>query len=302
MSVKIINGYKYFDYGPNKDRDLLVQSKELDKYTKYVNLKNIAHISVSETFGYSANDIEFLSNCQSVKYLSIDSPSIKDYSPIYSLKTLQRLDFGVEAPNGEVDLAQLPSLEELNIYHYKNYCNLDKCKKLKRLNITYYYPKTKNLEELSKLSSLSILYITKSDIDSFKGLGELKQLVKLRFTYLSKLQMIDELGRLSDKLESVRFDTCKNIKNHDYVRFLKSLKLLAFSNCGDISSIRFIKELPELKAFIFLKTNVVDGDLSPCIGLEYVAFDNKRHFSHKFEDFQQTNLDIGVGTLTREDF
>jgi protein phosphatase 1 regulatory subunit 7 len=42
--------------------------------------------------------------------------------------------------------------------------------------------------------------------------------------------------------------------------------------------------MPKLKQFMFVDTNIVDGDLSPCIGLEYSGFFDKKHYSHKFKE------------------
>ena len=37
---------------------------------------------------------------------------------------------------------------------------------------------------------------------------------------------------------------------------------------------------PKLQEISFVEINVEDGDLSPCLGLDYVGFFNKRHYSH----------------------
>jgi len=104
---------------------------------------------------------------------------------------------------------------------------------------------------------------------------------------LSKLEYIDDLELNSNTLKHLRFDVCKKIKNHDYVCKLHNLELLAFDKCSEIPTISFIRDLPSLKSFIFVGTNIKDGDLSACIGRDYVGFLNKRHYSHKFEDLNK---------------
>ena len=52
-------------------------------------------------------------------------------------------------------------------------------------------------------------------------------------------------------------------------------------NCPDIPTIKFVKEMPQLKSFIFLDTNVIDGDMNPLLDLEYVGYTDKKHFNFK---------------------
>ena len=44
---------------------------------------------------------------------------------------------------------------------------------------------------------------------------------------------------------------------------------------------------------IMIGTNIKDGDLSPCIGIKYVGFDDKRHYNMKFTDFGVEKLSNG---------
>ena len=47
--------------------------------------------------------------------------------------------------------------------------------------------------------------------------------------------------------------------------------------------ISFIRKMKNLKFFSFVKTNIKDGDITPCLGLEYAGFDDKRHYSHRMK-------------------
>ena len=42
--------------------------------------------------------------------------------------------------------------------------------------------------------------------------------------------------------------------------------------------------MPKLKFFSFVDTNIDDGDLTPCMRLEYAGTLNKRHYNMKAED------------------
>jgi hypothetical protein len=44
---------------------------------------------------------------------------------------------------------------------------------------------------------------------------------------------------------------------------------------------------------IFYDTNIVDGDLSPLLGLpnlEFTAFTNKKHYNHKSDEFPRSDI------------
>ena len=42
--------------------------------------------------------------------------------------------------------------------------------------------------------------------------------------------------------------------------------------------------MPKLEFFSFVDTDVVDGDLTPCMRLDYAGTMNKRHYNIKAED------------------
>jgi hypothetical protein len=77
------------------------------------------------------------------------------------------------------------------------------------------------------------------------------------------------------------------------VRSLLCLKKLFLNNCGDIQSLRPIQSLKDLEWVIFYEsTNVLDGDLTPILHLKKLSrlsFQNRRHYSHKREEFEAYN-------------
>jgi protein phosphatase 1 regulatory subunit 7 len=146
---------------------------------------------------------------------------------------------------------------------------------------------------------LTSLNIYRSSVDSLKGLGNLKRLEHVFFYNFPNLHHLDELEKISDSLTVLVFVGCKRIENFEYLAYLKKLKVLKFDNCGNIPNIKFIEQMPYLKAFAFVDAIIVDGDLSPCIGLEYVGFFNKKHYSHKFEDFPNNKISPEIDALMK---
>jgi protein phosphatase 1 regulatory subunit 7 len=315
MPIIIKNGLRFFD----KPSGIIIEPNKIKQCVNYINNNDIKDVVISSFFGYKLDNITFLEECPEIESLNIDSPFIKnispisklrhlnklvlispfigDYSPIVRLKSIRSL-FIDRSPilalgkssDAKLDLAMIPFLESLSIQNSKNVLNINQCKSLKRLWLGVYNPISKDLEELAGLENLQTLKIVKSTITSFQGLKSMCQLKKLGLTYLSDLYRLDDLDGAENSLKILRFENCKNIQNHRYVAKLKELRILDFDKCGNIASIEFIKQMHHLKAFIFLDSNVVNGDISPCLGLEYVVFSNKKHYSHNMKNFPNNNL------------
>ncbi|WBW97206.1 hypothetical protein [Oceanirhabdus sp. W0125-5] len=285
MAIIEKNGFKFLS-GLNSQY-IVIESNRLEQYLNYIKNNEISSIYISSLY-FLEDNIDFLLDLIFVKKINISATSIKNYDGLKHLKNLKELI--LSNLNTKVDLSNNIFLETLSIDLDKKIVGLEKLSSLKKFKIWKYKPKSRNLTELSNLSSIEELTVTQSTITSLKGCGKFKNLKKLELNYINKLEFIDQLELNADILKSLRIDNCKKIKNHNYVSCLKELELLSFCDCDKISTIEFIRNLPKLKQFMFVNTNVIDGDLSPCLGLEYVGFSNKRHYSHKCEDFVRKNM------------
>jgi hypothetical protein len=263
------------------DDTLVIQGKRINECIEYINNKNITSISIDSIY-YKLNDINFLAECPNVESVGIGESYINDYSGLTTLKKLKSLS--LNEPDQKIDLSTLDTIENLWGFWNKNIHNIGLCNNLKRLKLWKYKSKDNNIMEFSKLDNLEELTLTQSTITSLKGCGGINALTKLELNYLRNFEYIDEIEKNADTLKELRFHSCKKIKNHEYVKCLHDLEWLTFGSCGNIQSIEFIKELPKLKKFTFVETNIIDGDLSPCIGLEFVGFNDKKHYSHKFKE------------------
>lgn len=287
MGIRKVNGFKFLD-GLSSDY-IVVEDNRIEEYIDLINRENIKSVSVNSLY-YKKDEIRFLEKCPRLEKINVVSDKIKNFTPLYNLQFLKNLI--IEEPDGEVDLSLLHQLEELRMRWNKHVKGLDKCVKLKTIALRKYKPKSNDLEEISGLREIEELILTQTRITSFAGWGGLPKLTKLEINYDSKLECIDELEKNSATLKSLRFYSCKKIKNHEYVTCLKELELLSFNTCGEIPSIGFIRELPKLKSFIFVDTNIVDGDLSSCIGLEHVGFFDKKHYSHNSAYFEANRKSV----------
>ena len=285
MAIIEKDGFKFYS-NLNGEMSIILESNTLKECISYIKENEIKSISISG-MNYKENNVDFLSEIIDIEKLSIKSPFIKSFNGLSKLKKLNELNLGdVES---EINLEKNSSIERLTVVMNKNVLGLNQLKNLKELRMWKYAPKSKDLKELSSLEAIEELEIYQSPIKSLYGCGKLKKLKRLELYYMSKLEYIDEIDENVNSLKHLRIDSCKKIKNHEFVTKLINLELLAFDNCGVIPNIKFIKSLPNLKDFIFVNTNIEDGDLSPCSGLEYVGLLNKKHYSHKSEDFKKNN-------------
>ncbi|WNQ12223.1 leucine-rich repeat domain-containing protein [Paenibacillus aurantius] len=280
------DGYK-FSTGPLNRDTIIIEDNRTEDYVNYIKEKNIQSVYLCSPH-YRKNDVNILSELSSVRKLNIRAP-ITNFEGLYAIsENLQ--DLSLNTLERDVDLSRFSQLEKLSIEDGKEHIlNLEKCIHLKQLYLLKYKPISKNIEELISLSKLNTLVLTQSSITSLKGCEGLKSLRKLGLNFLSKLEDIESLELVLDTLEELEIESCKSI-NFKIIGKLKNLKRLLLINCGELSSISFINSLEKLEFFVFTKTNIIDGDLSYCQGINYVAFDNKKHYSHKMKDFtKRTN-------------
>jgi hypothetical protein len=141
------------------------------------------------------------------------------------------------------------------------------------------------------MQRLSRLVVIQSSIASIGGVELLKCLEYLQVCYCSRLTDISALARCSSPIAEVWFERCKKMMHHEVLSSLSQLRKLLMIDCGKLSSIGFIRQMRQLEFISFARTNVLDGDIAPCIGLAFVGFDNKRHYSHKLGEIQRITRD-----------
>ncbi|MFB7142946.1 hypothetical protein ACFCYN_25500, partial [Gottfriedia sp. NPDC056225] len=139
-------------------------------------------------------------------------------------------------------------------------------------------------DELPTFNKLITFELSNSNVTSLNGINKFENLQNVELHYLNKLEEINNICSLT-KLKTLRMENCKKVLINDDLACLTNLNELALINCGNIPSIKFIKNMNKLKKFIFPESIVLDGDISPCFGLEYVYFINKKHYSHKNNEF-----------------
>jgi hypothetical protein len=282
MSTVVIDGFKLFKH-LDGSMSIIINSDRIHECMQFYKEKQLSGVVITTAFNYELQNVDFLADYPEIKHLLI-SDGIKDVSAVHALKELNyRM---LSGKNRKVDFINFPLLAKLNIVWSPYLTNLDTCAKLEGFVLRNYTPKNKDCSFISNITWLKQLVIIQSTLTHLNGLEKLDRLEKLEFYYCSKLGTLDYLETSKESLTYLFFDHCKSIINHEYVTRLHHLYTLAFNDCGAIPSIKFINSMPSLKDIRFMGTDVIDGNMTPCIGFKYAAFTNKRHFTHTMEQIE----------------
>ena len=162
--------------------------------------------------------------------------------------------------------------------------SLFSCRTLRRLFLNRY--KKKNVEAFSNLVHLEWLGILTAPVDNLRGLSK-----RLKYLRLANLRCLASLAGVEglEALEELNINTCRHVRSIDEVGSLSRMRKMHLSNCGDVESLKPLEKLEGLEWVTFVEsTNIRDGDISPLLrqkNLSRVSFKNRRHYSHRREDF-----------------
>jgi len=285
MKVDIIDGFKILnDVG--REHTLIIESDRLEDCMRYAIEKKITKIYLQKTFGFKLPNVIFFKEYNFFTEVSVikDLTEI-DMSGVKFLKKLVRMTLSNE--NQGLDFGNFPELEEASFDWNNKIIDLSQCKKLKKLVLWKYKPKSQGFKELGGLGKVTSLKVTQSNIISLSGLEELPHLENFEAYYSSKLEDLNGIDAIRLSLRSLILEKCKKL--HDYedaLSSLTSLQKLILGDCGPLRNLEFVSKLSKLTFFSFVGTDVGDGDLSWLLKRKfgYIGFDDKRHYSHKMKE------------------
>ena len=265
---------------------LIFDSNQAELSINYAKEHGIKRIMISPVHGYKADSIKpILPLCDLVNELIIADEKI-NYDGLGEFHNLTLLG-ALDNKRDIIVLNNFPNLVTLNCSFTDRLKGLENSVKLKRLTISDYKSKVKDLSALPSLNNLEHLSLIKTDITTLQGVERYSNLKKLEIFSASKLETIAALQGLSNILEEIQIEQCKKIKNYEALGKVKSLTKIILSESGELKSLAFVKELPQLEFISFWGTNVLDGNIKYCEGINYVGFDNKKHYTHKSEQFKK---------------
>lgn len=162
------------------------------------------------------------------------------------------------------------------------------------LTVWHYNTKEHNFKSLPDIVNLKNLVIISSNIETLSGIEKYPHLESLDLSYVTKLSSIEHI-QYAKLLRLLSIFNAKKINNYSAIGTLKNVETLRICDSGNIQDINFISDMNKLKSFSFAGSNVVDGNLYPILNhepmLEFIGFNNKRHYSHSWENVcKQLNL------------
>jgi len=244
----------------------------------------VAELELNYAKGWRGNDLSFLSALSFLKAFTITDLLIEDISPVHSLRDLKMLGVTTYCHTA-IDFGVFRHLEDCGLEWRKGCESLFTRSTLRELFVNRY--NGKDATPFGKLTGLESLAILSAPFASLEGLAPLKGLRRLRLGLLQRLKSLSGIEELHE-LTDLEIDTCRKIESVAALRDLRNLRTLFLTNDGTIESLSPLAGLTKLEKLIFPEsTNVLDGDLVPLLRLESlkeVAFQNRRHYSHRRED------------------
>jgi hypothetical protein len=276
-------GIKFEDgeYG----RRAVITSPWSDEMTAYLLAGHIVELELNDGKGWRGNNLSFLDKLPQLRLLKILDLQISSVEPIHSLHELWALDVITYCSTG-IRFSAFPQLEQCALEWRPKSDSLFDCTTLKKLFVNRY--SGKDVNEFGRLSNLESLAILNAGVQNVRGLGNLKQLRSLRLANLKRLRSLAGVEGLAN-LTELEIHTCPGIGSIDELGYLSQLRKLSLNNDGNIKSLKPLENLSHLESVLFYEsTNIVDGDLSPLLrqgNLSQVSFQNRRHYSHRREEF-----------------
>lgn len=267
-------------------RRAVVTSAWGPEFSSYVLGNNVAELELNCAKGWRGKDLSFLKELPQLQAFKIIDWGISSVQPIHFLHELRKLEVMTYCKTA-IQFSEFPYLEDCGLQWRSKSESIFSRTTLKKLFINRY--KKKNIDAFSTLVNLESLGILNAPVENLLGLRPLKRLRYLRLGNLRRLMSLAGIEALM-ALEELNIDTCRAVGSIDEVGSLPRLRKLHLSNDGEIESLKPLERLTSLEWATFVEsTNIRDGDISPLMRhketLSRVSFQNRRHYSHRREDF-----------------
>ncbi len=206
-----------------------------------------------------------------------------DFAPLYHLKSLRSIRIGGDHQfvknQASMDVSSFDKLEEIDgdIRYYKN---IEIAISVRSFSLHPYKPKCNSLDELRYLKKLDSLKLISSNIRSLKGIENFGNFTCLNLISCRSIEDIDDLLYVKNSIKALHIETCPRIEDFSVLGSLENLQELRLIGSNKIPNISFIKTMKGLKS-LYLGINVLDGDISPCDGLEHVGIKDRQHYNRK---------------------
>jgi hypothetical protein len=268
-------------YGPR----ITVTGPWTPAIAEYMRGEGVRELYLNHARGWSGTTLDFLATVPELIAFSILDFTIKDVTPIHRLTALRSLEVSTYC-NTKVNFRRFPELERCVFYWRSGSESLFECAALQWLFLHRYGGSSS--EPFARLAALEELSIANCKLREVEHLAALRN---LKFLGLYNLKELTSLRGLKDleQLEALEVNGCKAIGRIDELAPLVRLRRLQLNDDGPIASLKPLRSAVNLEEVLFYEsTNITDGDLAPLAALprlQHISFQNRRHYSHKRENF-----------------
>ena len=260
-------------------------SHTLEEHIDFVNCHKIEKALII------AEDISFITQCSTLKYLNIvpsdSAPEKFDYSPLYEMPEINWLDCRMkyggpkEHLSTKIDCSRINGLKEL--YVRGNGCtNYNKVESLEEL----YFSDYKGLDDFRSISQSKILKklrFVSCSFSSLDGIEDYPNLQSLDIWYNRKLANVSALKEIAGNLRGLSIENCPKISDFSVLSSLNNLETLSLEGNNEIPSLRFLNDMKKLR-FFNCTMNITDGDITPCLSVPYVNIKGRKHYNYQNKD------------------
>lgn len=274
-----------FFYNPvTKENEFILCSSTYLDDIKFIEENGIKTILVTSD-NYQWTDIESIANIKDLNNVILGKGP-HNLLDLYKINGIKRLS--INGPEGKINFKGLNTVESLFLSYVKGVEGLGTLAQLTDLVLVECKDKKFNWQtEFDGLKKLKTLELTScilpADLSFFK---QNQNLETVEIHYCRSEFSIKSLSTLPS-LSKLVLAQCPNIEDIENVSTLQSVKWLRITDSGVIKDCSFISKMKNLEVLIVNgKSYFENGDLTQAVGkLKHFGFDNKKHYSHKMEDF-----------------
>jgi hypothetical protein len=268
-----------FLFQDNKDYpdDLMIEPSKFEECVRY--LKDNQCRAVSFIHGEAGEDVGFLSECFWIECITINTPYLQNTEVINGLPKLKIASISpmnFEFCNEQTEVLLFSGSEKTRINK--------KCQNLVTVAANECKNANQILKDVSYCRNLRRLMLVKPSLKDLTMLDSSMNIEKLEIFYASQLTDIAGIMKIRQSLKELTFTNCKKILDFSILSELKELRNLVLDSCGKVQSLSFLREMPLMRDIRFMRTEIVDGDLSPCLGYHSVVCENKKNYNYSASD------------------
>jgi len=256
-----------------------------EEMTDYLLDNGIVELELNVAKGWRGNDLLFLAKLPQLQSFEILDHRFPSVDPIHFLRELRSLKVETYCRT-EIRFSAFPRLEQCALEWRPKATSLFDCTTLRKLFVNCY--KGQDVAPFARLVNLESLAILNGPAKNLRGLAALQRLRSLRLALLRRLTSLAGIEGLAN-LEELVITTCRALGPIEEIGSLSRLRKLQLDNNGDIESLKPLEKLSALEWVFFTgSSNIHDGDLSPLLrlkNLSRLSFQNRRHYSHRREEF-----------------